>query len=299
MQTRYRPYRWGNRIAVGVLLGQVLGMAHSPLAFPASVPDMVQTAMARVAADEVPADTGVVEVEVRLGGATSIVTPTTDLALGAGAGDGGSSTTGEQPADRDAATSETSRTATDTTGPGSATTRRGASATTTREGSTTSAGGGSSTSRATSTSQGADRSSTTAGPGDTSGAPSTTRTPSTTRPTTTRPATTLPSTTVPTTAPTTTRPGSTTTIDDDLPPASGTEPCPLPADLIAGWAVTVRDGDEQAVALRRDVVAAATAIPPEEFALIGPATWQVAGPAGALCTASQLVEVVSVVRLPA
>ncbi|MEZ5266116.1 MAG: hypothetical protein R2755_30990 [Acidimicrobiales bacterium] len=32
---------------------------------------MVQTAMARVAAaDEVPADTGVVEVEVRLGGAT-------------------------------------------------------------------------------------------------------------------------------------------------------------------------------------------------------------------------------------
>ena len=291
VQTRYRPYRWGNRVAIGVLVGQVLGMAHSPLAFPASVPAMVQTAMARVAvaSGAIEQDQRAGELELSIGEAAGPVT--------SAAGDGRSSaaTTGPGPATSDGAGTGSSAASATSGGPRTDTTAGGSGGSTvvTGSGGSSPPTGGASTSSAppigTTTGDGPGTSTPDAGPPTTRRSNPT----STTRPVTpTTPSSTAP----PTTAPSTTAPS--TTSPDDLGGVTGPDPCARPATSVATWLVTVLAGDEELVRLRRDVVAAATDIPADAFAAAGPSTWRVEGTAGALCTASKLVEVVAVNPLP-
>lgn len=291
VQTRYRPYRWGNRVAVGVLVGQVLGMAHSPLAFPVSVPAMVQTAMARVAvaSGAVEREPRPGEVELSIGEAAG---PVTSAPGGAGPAPDGrpsaatATTDGAAPATTEGsgpgtsgATATTGRTRVDTTiggSPGTATTGGG--------GSTPSTGGTPTTTPIGTTSSAGPTTSSTRRPAPTS-TTATTRPSPTSGPTSTTPGT------APTTVPSTTTTG-------DLGGANGPDPCRRTAASVGTWLVTVLAGDAELVRLRRDVVAAATAIPAESFTLAGPSTWRVEGSAGALCTASKLVEVVTVNPLP-
>ncbi len=273
-EERYRPYKWGNRIAIGLLAGQVLGMLHSPLAFPAAVamPSLFQSAISRVVVgttigDPKPTTT---EVEVALdrtdgrhtdqpAGEAAILTPATASTVDPAAssttefGDAQPGSTSAVPGGRPA-----SGTA-ETTGTGGAT----SSATTAAGGSN--AGGGASGDSVPPSTKPRPTPTSLSGPGTSSTA------------------------TVPTTA---------TTEDGGFDPVTVKDPCKLAATTTGSWVIKVQSGDEAAVALRRDVVAAATGVAADQFVLLQGTDWKVVAPAGPMCTASKLIEVVNVTLLP-
>jgi hypothetical protein len=270
VQRRYRPYRWGNRLAVGVVAGQLIGMLHSPLVFPVTMPAALESAVASFIARGGDAGERSADVEVAIGRAGDGV----PVAVNAADFEGGIGRHGDGRAGEDRVPARPPS-GDPSAGPGPSST--------TSPSSTGRPGPGTTTGPAN-------------GPEDTAGPITTGRPPagpaSTGAPTTSSstPQSGPPGTTGPSTS--TTDPG-----DDPLEPVTSADPCALPPDATAEWMVTLEAGDEETMHSRLAVVATAAGVPIEQFSPAGPVTWRVAAAAGGMCSTSKLVEVVSVDRL--